>query len=340
MPPNNNLNSLVADPDFQKLAPADQRRAMSGVTGDNTFGQLNDDQTRQYVSSHQAALQPPTQSGSTYGQPYTGKIPSSTEALAQSTQDEANANEQIGRTYFNKGPAEIGGGVKDIAQGNVGHGIHRIISGAGVSTLPVTAPALPFLAMSAPVAMAVGAGGSYAGGKAFRYGAQQAGLSDDWQNVAGDVGNIAGGLGGAKLGGAVSDAVSKLASNINYEPAQSVKLPWWLGGGKLKRGTPDVNLGNGAVLPADEAATYLKQGYKPVPDESMPSGKLPWQSSNFRLVLTPEEVADQEAQGRLAGVVKEQLRPEAEVGGMYSAARGKVSKIPDYQGRIAKRLYK
>jgi hypothetical protein len=56
MPNNNGLDTLVTDPDFANLAPMDQRRALASVSGDSSFSQLNDAQTGQYISAHQAMI--------------------------------------------------------------------------------------------------------------------------------------------------------------------------------------------------------------------------------------------------------------------------------------------
>src|SRR6266567_3778826 len=45
-----NVAGMVADPDFQGLAPADKRAALAKVTGDQSFSSLNDGETMQFVS--------------------------------------------------------------------------------------------------------------------------------------------------------------------------------------------------------------------------------------------------------------------------------------------------
>jgi len=44
------VNGLVSDPDFQKLDPASQRQALAGVSGDQSFAQLSDDDTQQFLA--------------------------------------------------------------------------------------------------------------------------------------------------------------------------------------------------------------------------------------------------------------------------------------------------
>ena len=52
-----NVAGLISDPDFQKLAPADQRTALMGVSGDKMFGQLDDAGTMKFVQGLQARSQ-------------------------------------------------------------------------------------------------------------------------------------------------------------------------------------------------------------------------------------------------------------------------------------------
>src|SRR5438132_735486 len=59
MPNDNGLDTLVADPDFLKLNTSDMRKALSGVSGDDAYMQLNDAQTRQYVATHRALVNAP-----------------------------------------------------------------------------------------------------------------------------------------------------------------------------------------------------------------------------------------------------------------------------------------
>lgn len=48
------VSGLISDPKFQGLAPADQRAALFGVTRDQAFNSLNDDQTKQFITGIQA----------------------------------------------------------------------------------------------------------------------------------------------------------------------------------------------------------------------------------------------------------------------------------------------
>src|SRR5579864_8436203 len=62
MPDENNggggLDTLVVDPKFTALTkPEDQRRALAGVSGDERFSKLNDEQTSRYILQHRTMLQ-------------------------------------------------------------------------------------------------------------------------------------------------------------------------------------------------------------------------------------------------------------------------------------------
>jgi hypothetical protein len=46
----NNLRGLLADPQFAKLPPLEQRAAMAEISGDNKFRELSDDDTAQFIS--------------------------------------------------------------------------------------------------------------------------------------------------------------------------------------------------------------------------------------------------------------------------------------------------
>src|SRR5215472_4807239 len=53
------IASLIADPEFAKLAPADKRMALTGVTGDKTFSTLSDGDTRNFIAKFNMAEQAP-----------------------------------------------------------------------------------------------------------------------------------------------------------------------------------------------------------------------------------------------------------------------------------------
>jgi hypothetical protein len=110
--------------------------------------------------------------------------------------------ENVGQ-YIPASAGEIAGGAKDIAQGNIAHGAHRAFQGAGQATIP----ALPFLApliAANPGAVALAGAGGAAGQFGAKKGAEALGATPDQADLAGDVGGLAGGYGGAKLPGFLS----------------------------------------------------------------------------------------------------------------------------------------
>jgi hypothetical protein len=64
-----NVSGMVADPDFQGLAPADKRAALGKLTGDTSFSALSDAETMQFVSR--------------FTQPKQGQIPDATAQARQ-----------------------------------------------------------------------------------------------------------------------------------------------------------------------------------------------------------------------------------------------------------------
>ena len=50
------MDTLVSDPDFMSMGAADQRRALAGVSGDNDFNTLSDEDTTRYIQAHQATM--------------------------------------------------------------------------------------------------------------------------------------------------------------------------------------------------------------------------------------------------------------------------------------------
>lgn len=95
------------------------------------------------------------------------------------------------------GPGMVSNGIRDLftralpaaANGNGIRAAHETISGIGRAALPLAAPAL----IQAPIATAIGMGGSYLGSQVGRQGAKALGLNPDQSNLMEDVGGIAGG---------------------------------------------------------------------------------------------------------------------------------------------------
>ena len=56
MATNKGLDGLVSDPAFMQLGAGDQRIALAGVSKDDAFSQLTDDQTKEYVDRHRQTL--------------------------------------------------------------------------------------------------------------------------------------------------------------------------------------------------------------------------------------------------------------------------------------------
>lgn len=112
-------------------------------------------------------------------------------------------------------PATVGniaGGAKDIVQGNVARGTHRIVSGVGNAFLP----ALPFMATASPFAFsriaALGGAGSYISSS----GAEALGATPEQANVAGDIGGLAGGLFGSKVPALTRSPMNQIANVLRY----------------------------------------------------------------------------------------------------------------------------
>lgn len=153
-----------------------------------------------------AILSPrPVQSG-----PVTNEMPGSFEGHPE------NVGEYIPATV-----GEMAGGAGDIASGDVARGAHRIISGAGSALLP----AAPFVAAGAPLIAARAAAGGLAGSKAASSGAEFLGATPDQAALAGDVGGLAGGYGGAKmpLKGHAGKLFSEVGAAANQLPVEVAK---------------------------------------------------------------------------------------------------------------------
>lgn len=121
----------------------------------------------------------------------------------------AGLREALG-SYVQDTGSDFGGGVKNIAQGNVARGTHQIISGVGNVTLPAAALVGPAAAAANPVSTALSVGGAVAGQKAAKAGAKALGATPDQQDLAGDIGGAAGGslaVGARGLVKAVTKAV-------------------------------------------------------------------------------------------------------------------------------------
>lgn len=102
--------------------------------------------------------------------------------------------ENVGE-YIPASVGEMAGGASDIASGDIAKGAHRVISGVGNALLP----AAPFAAAGAPLVAARAAAGGVIGSKAASGGAELLGATPDQATLAGDIGGLVGGYGGAKF---------------------------------------------------------------------------------------------------------------------------------------------
>lgn len=128
--------------------------------------------------------------------------------------------ENIGE-YIPASVGEMAGGVKDIAQGNIARGGHRIIGGAGNALLPVA----PFAAAGAPGLFVRGVAGGLAGSKLAQSGAEALGANPDQSDLAGDVGGlVGGGLATSRIPGRVASRAALLGKTPE-EAYQSALKP-------------------------------------------------------------------------------------------------------------------
>lgn len=179
--------------------------------------------------------------------PQPGIPRSPSEMIGEGEEAQARGQAGLGAQYIHSGPMEMVRGAGDIAQGNVAHGIHRAVTGAGVAAIPAVASTLPIAAIEAPVGTALGLIGGGTGGAVGKYGGRAIGLSPDQADVAGDVLGAVGGGVGAKGGG----VVDSLLDRFRYERPTSISLPWGLG--KIRDvGPTDVPGGYPGDLPSTQ----------------------------------------------------------------------------------------
>lgn len=121
------------------------------------------------------------------------------------------------KAWADNGPHAVNLGIQDVAHGNFSKGAHEIISGAGITALPMLAPALTRAFMAAPVATTAGAAttiaGAEAGSKVAQSGASAMGASPDQAQLAGDVAGLAGGTAGAAIAKVGAPALSRWSAN-------------------------------------------------------------------------------------------------------------------------------
>lgn len=111
--------------------------------------------------------------------------------------------------YSKASAGEMGGGIKDVAHGDIAKGTHRIISGTANAVAPV---ALPMAAAAAPAATATTIAAGALGQQIGKRGSQALGANEDQSDLAGDVTGLAAGYGGSKVGsGKIAQSMKVLA---------------------------------------------------------------------------------------------------------------------------------
>jgi hypothetical protein len=110
--------------------------------------------------------------------------------------------------YDKASGGEIGGGVHDIADGNVAKGLHRVLGGFMSAAAPAIALTGPASVAAAPVTTGLSVAGGIAGQKAAHAGAEALGATPDQADLAGDVAGLASGVGIAKGTSAFTRAVT------------------------------------------------------------------------------------------------------------------------------------
>lgn len=122
-----NIKGLVADPDFQRLDPASQRQALTGVTGDQSFAGLSDSDTAHFISRMGG-----TQSSRFVGLPDGRYIDISDATPDQLAQLRTKLGAQFGQNGGATQPNPYLQGAENVAIG-AGKGLLNTVS--GVSTL-------------------------------------------------------------------------------------------------------------------------------------------------------------------------------------------------------------
>lgn len=180
-----NVSGMIADPDFQKLSPADKRSALGKLTGDSTFGSLSDADTMQFVSKMQAAK--PQQPANPINQQFSG-----------ATSISANNPGIVDRIAAMQVPGT------GVSIGEAAGRAKQFLGMAGTEAgLLFGAPA----AVAAPGATIGGLAGGYLGGKGAKAVTAAAGGGENAQALAEfsgqTIGGLAGGVGGSKLQAAI-----------------------------------------------------------------------------------------------------------------------------------------
>lgn len=223
------LAQLVQDPDFQKLAPDQQKQLLSDNFPD--FSQLSGGDQDSFLKDYQGS-KPQVLDLPKAGQP--PKVPGLT---GPSKMEEAFA--PLGQTAS---------AVKKLASGSRGEKFQ-----AASDIIRGFAPTREDLPFALPAAAVVGAGGTAGGiiggalgGKGARAVTQISGGGSGAQNLAEDAGNLVGGAAGGALGSRVPGLSAALQN-----------LKTFTSGAASYRPSPSGALIRGALVPAAETAGHF-----------------------------------------------------------------------------------
>lgn len=222
-----NVAGMVADPDFQGLAPADKRAALGKLTGDASFGGLSDAETMQFISHFAAQKRASPLPAGTFqmrkGGPViqpgmgeqAGPVPGTKTVVpipGESFSDTMNRAIAAGRQTT---PEQIQGATQ-VAKKE--------------APVALAAASLPGMIAAPGATIAAGIGGTI-GGYGARKGAEALGASPEtagYAELGGSlVGGLAGGIGYGPLKGAIVPNAERagVAMNRITSAAKDIKVP-------------------------------------------------------------------------------------------------------------------
>lgn len=197
----------------------------------------------------------------------------------------AAAFKALGDAWKHNGPDEVMAGLHDFfkAKGmdETAAAIHRGLSGAMVSSLPVTGPLAVAGALMAPIPTALAIGGGLLVGKSAEKGAEFVGAGPGVQSIAGDVGNIVGG---------------GVASGLKFRP----RLPGGGGGSAAGREAAEFMRARGVPVEASVASDnrFLKTAQE-----------LSDRTFGGSMVSTPANAVRDAAMKRVGGELAAEVSP-------------------------------
>ncbi len=106
---------------------------------------------------------------------------------------------QLFNTWVQEGPHRVVEGIRDLMSGEYARGTHKVITGGGLTALPMVAPGAARAIIAAPAAAALTVGGSVAAQQAAPPIARALGATPDQADVVGDVAGIGAGTAIAKV---------------------------------------------------------------------------------------------------------------------------------------------